>query len=85
MTIDLNNIRESDILTAIKMGDLDEACSYLQGIAKIEDGGIAALAFSDVTFDWATADQDSREKMVRAWLKLEAAYLACEPTGKSIQ
>ena len=52
----LGNIRESDIQTAVSMADLDAACAYLQDIADIEDGGIAALAFSDVNFDWSAVN-----------------------------
>jgi hypothetical protein len=29
----------------------------MQDIADIEDGGIAALAFSDVNFDWSAANR----------------------------
>ena len=42
----LGNIRESDIQTAVSMADLDAPCAYQKDIADIEDGGIAALAFS---------------------------------------
>jgi hypothetical protein len=43
------------------MADLDAACVYLQDIADIEDGGIAALAISDVNFDWSAANRGERE------------------------
>jgi hypothetical protein len=72
----LGNIRESDIQTAVSMADLDVACAYLQDIADIEDGGIAALAFSDANFDWTAANRGERESAIRAWLKLEAFHAA---------
>jgi hypothetical protein len=68
----LQDIRESDILTTILMNDLDDACRYLQGIAGITDGGVAAMTFSG--FDWVHADRDQREVMVRNWIRIEAAY-----------
>jgi hypothetical protein len=72
----LGNIRESDIQTAVSMADLDAACAYLQDIADIEDGGIAALPLSDVNFDWSAANRGERESAIRAWLKLEAIHTA---------
>jgi hypothetical protein len=66
------DIRESDVLTAIPMNDLDDACRYLQGIAGITDDGVAAMTFSG--FDWVHADRDEREVMVRNWIRIEAAY-----------
>jgi hypothetical protein len=56
------------------MDDLDGACAYLQGIAGITDGGIAAVCFSDVTFDWARSGLHEREAMIRNWLQTERAY-----------
>ena len=44
--------------------------------ADIEDGGIAALAFSDANFDWTAANRGERESAIRAWLKLEAFHAA---------
>jgi hypothetical protein len=67
----LGNIRESDIQTAVSMADLDAACAYLQDMADI--GGIAALAISDVNFDWSAVNQGER---IRSWLKLEAIHTA---------
>ena len=55
----LGNIREGDIQTAVSMADLDVACAYLQDIADIEDGGIAALAFSDANFDWTAQSRQT--------------------------
>ena len=40
-------IRESDIATALAMDELDDACAFLQGIAGITDGGVAAVCFSE--------------------------------------
>ena len=74
MAINLDAIRESDIATALGMDDLDAACAHLQGIAGITDGGVAGQVFSDVNFDWRTADRAARERMVRAWLRAERAY-----------
>ncbi len=73
MTININAITESDIATAIAMDDIDDACSYLQDIAGITDGGIAADCFSDVNFDWAR-DVTKRERMTRDWLATERAF-----------
>jgi hypothetical protein len=74
MTKRIDDIRESDIATAIGMADLDDACAYLQGIAGIKDGGVAAQAFSDVNFNWNTADHNVRERKVREYIKMERVY-----------
>jgi hypothetical protein len=71
MTADMNTVRESDVATAITMGDLDDALVYLAAIAGITRGGVADWCFSD--FDWSNADRDQREHKVRTWLR-EAAH-----------
>jgi hypothetical protein len=67
----LGNIRESDIQTAVSMADLDAACAYLQDIADIEDGGIAALT--------AVA------RLARAIRSFQAVLKACFSFGNGCQ
>ncbi len=70
----LDAIRDSDIATAVAMNDLDEACAFLQGIAGITTGDVAAACFSDVTFDWSRSGLAEREAMIRNWLRTERVY-----------
>jgi hypothetical protein len=74
MTKRLDDIRESDIATAISMDDLDEACAYLQDIAGITDGGVAGQVFSDINFEWGSADHAARERKIVEWIKVERLY-----------
>ena len=53
--MNLDAIRDGDIANAIGMDDLDDACRFLQDLAGISDGGIAAVCFSDLDFNWAKA------------------------------
>jgi hypothetical protein len=45
----LSSIREGDVSIAIQKDDLDEACAYLQGVAGITTGDIAAQVFVALT------------------------------------
>jgi hypothetical protein len=58
----------------LAMNDLDGACAFVQGMAGITDGGIAAVCFSDVTFDWSQSGLAERAAMLRNWLKTERAH-----------
>lgn len=71
--MNLDAIREGDIATAVGMADLVEACAYLQGIAGITDGGVAADCFNGV--DWTTADPLVREQRIRHWLATEQHFI----------
>jgi hypothetical protein len=67
-------IQHNDVVFAILLNELDEACRFVQETAKIRDtANIAAVIFRD--FDWLTADLWAREDKIREYaraLKIEA-------------
>lgn len=72
MTKDLSAILWADIIDASHVSDIDTAILPIQDKAGIEDGGVAAMAFSG--FDWRMATiRDRRDAIIR-WLKLEESY-----------
>jgi hypothetical protein len=70
----INLITPQDIEAAASMPDLDAACLSLQEIAEIEDGGVAAMCFSDINFEWETATKDDRMAKIANWLETEKRY-----------
>lgn len=68
----VTSITNADIARSAAMNDLDEACAFLQGIAKVTDGGIAGMVFADI--DWKAADQPTREAKIRRWIEVEKLY-----------
>jgi hypothetical protein len=70
----LDKITDKDICWAAQMDELDDACGALQFIAGIDDGGVAALCFSDLTLSWAMASIVQRISKLRQYLNTERAY-----------
>jgi hypothetical protein len=82
----LNKITAADIARAAQVDDIDDALRPLQDIAEIDDGGVAAHAFSDmedVENDWRKLSQPEREERIRDWLRLETSY--CVTDGEPIE
>jgi hypothetical protein len=68
----MRSIRHNDVLTAMLMNTLDEACAYLQHKGGITSGDVAAQVFAG--FDWQCADLTTREAMLRKYIAAEQVY-----------
>jgi hypothetical protein len=65
-------VRDGDILAAVQQVDLHTALAYLQAIASIPTGDVAAAVFSG--FDWSSADLTRREEKLCEYLSTEEMY-----------
>jgi hypothetical protein len=73
----LNKITAADIARAAENDDIHNALRPLQDIAGIDDGGVAAHAFSDledVAEDWRKMTPAERDERIHDWLRLEMSY-----------
>jgi len=70
--VSVRRITFGDVEDAAFVADIDEAIARLQGIAGIEDGGVASVVFSG--FDWENAMVISRMSRISQWLTVERSY-----------
>lgn len=73
MAHEISAVTEAHIVQAARMQSTDAAVSFLQSVAGITDGGVAALAFSG-DFEWEDSSPEERFTRLTHWIEMERMY-----------